>query len=257
MNTIDEKLAAFRKLLEIMDQLREECPWDRKQTNETLRNLTIEETYELADAVTENKPQEIMNELGDLMLHIVFYAKIGSEQDDFDIGDVINSLNKKLIYRHPHVFGEIKVKDHEDVKRNWEELKMREGRTVLGGVPVNLPAMIKANRIQDKVKAVGFDWEEKSQIWEKVNEELSELKKEVETGNIMGMESEFGDLIFSVINAARLYGIDPETALEKTNKKFIKRFNWLEKETRAMGKSLKEMTLEEMNKIWESAKEND
>jgi XTP/dITP diphosphohydrolase len=257
MNTIDEKLAAFRKLLEIMDQLREECPWDRKQTNETLRNLTIEETYELADAVTENKPQEIMNELGDLMLHIVFYAKIGSEQDDFDIGDVINSLNKKLIYRHPHVFGEIKVKDHEDVKRNWEELKMREGRTVLAGVPANLPAMIKANRIQDKVKAVGFDWEEKSQIWEKVNEELSELKKEVETGDIRGMESEFGDIIFSVINAARLYGIDPETALEKTNKKFIKRFNWLEKETRAMGKSLKEMTLEEMNKIWESAKEND
>jgi XTP/dITP diphosphohydrolase len=257
MNTIDEKLAAFRKLLEIMDQLREECPWDRKQTNETLRNLTIEETYELADAVTENKPQEIMNELGDLMLHIVFYAKIGSEQDDFDIGDVINSLNKKLIYRHPHVFGEIKVKDHEDVKRNWEELKMREGRTVLAGVPVNLPAMIKANRIQDKVKAVGFDWEEKSQIWEKVNEELSELKKEVKTGDVMGMESEFGDIIFSVINAARLYGIDPETALEKTNKKFIKRFNWLEKETRAMGKSLKEMTLEEMNKIWESAKEND
>jgi XTP/dITP diphosphohydrolase len=257
MNTIDEKLAAFRKLLEIMDQLREECPWDRKQTNETLRNLTIEETYELADAVTENKPQEIMNELGDLMLHIVFYAKIGSEQDDFDIGDVINSLNKKLIYRHPHVFGEIKVKDHEDVKRNWEELKMREGRTVLAGVPANLPAMIKANRIQDKVKAVGFDWEEKSQIWEKVNEELSELKKEVKTGDVMGMESEFGDIIFSVINAARLYGIDPETALEKTNKKFIKRFNWLEKETRAMGKSLKEMTLEEMNKIWESAKEND
>jgi XTP/dITP diphosphohydrolase len=257
MNTIDEKMAAFRKLLEIMDQLREECPWDRKQTNETLRNLTIEETYELADAVTENKPLEIMNELGDLMLHIVFYAKIGSEQDDFDIGDVINSLNKKLIYRHPHVFGEIKVKDHEDVKRNWEELKMREGRTVLAGVPVNLPAMIKANRIQDKVKSVGFDWEEKSQIWEKVNEELSELKKEVETGDIRGMESEFGDLIFSVINAARLYGIDPETALEKTNKKFIKRFNWLEKETRAMGKSLKEMTLEEMNKIWESAKEND
>ena len=257
MNTIDEKLAAFRKLLEIMDQLREECPWDRKQTNETLRNLTIEETYELADAVTENKPQEIMNELGDLMLHIVFYAKIGSEQDDFDIGDVINALNKKLIYRHPHVFGEIKVKDHEDVKRNWEELKIREGRTVLAGVPVNLPAMIKANRIQDKVKAVGFDWEEKSQIWEKVNEELSELKKEVETGDIMGMESEFGDLIFSVINAARLYEIDPESALEKTNKKFIKRFNWLEKETRAMGKSLKEMTLEEMNKIWESAKEND
>jgi MazG family protein len=257
MTTIDEKLKAFRKLLEIMDELRVKCPWDKKQTNETLRNLTIEETYELADAVTENQPVEIMQELGDLMLHIVFYAKIGSDNGDFDIGDVLNSLNKKLIYRHPHVFGEIKVNDHEDVKKNWEELKIREGKTVLSGVPVNLPAMIKANRIQDKVKAVGFDWEEKSQIWEKVNEELSELGKEVANGVQEKIEAEFGDLIFSLINAARLYGIDPESALEKTNKKFIKRFNWLEKETKAMGKSLKEMTLDEMNKIWESAKDYD
>jgi XTP/dITP diphosphohydrolase len=257
MNTIDEKLSAFRELLEIMDELREKCPWDRKQTNETLRNLTIEETYELADAVTENKPVEIMKELGDLMLHIVFYAKIGSQDGDFDIGDVIKSLNKKLIYRHPHVFGDVKVKDHEDVKKNWEELKMREGKTVLSGVPLNLPAMIKANRIQDKVKSVGFDWEEKSQIWDKVNEELSELKKEIEEGSMERIESEFGDLLFSIINAARLYSIDPETALEKTNKKFIKRFSWLEKESKTMGKSLKEMTLDEMNRIWESAKEND
>ena len=257
MNTIDEKLEAFKKLLEIMDELRIKCPWDRKQTNETLRNLTIEETYELADAVTENKPVEIMKELGDLMLHIVFYAKIGSDNGDFDIGDVLNSLNKKLIYRHPHVYGEIKVNDHEDVKKNWEELKMREGKTVLSGVPVNLPAMIKANRIQDKVKAVGFDWEEKSQIWEKVHEELSELGKEVADGVHEKIESEFGDLIFSIINAARLYEVDPESALEKTNKKFIKRFNWLEKKTKEMGKSLKEMTLDEMNKIWESAKDYD
>ncbi len=257
MNTIDKKLEAFKKLLEIMDELRVKCPWDRKQTNETLRNLTIEETYELADAVTENKPVEIMKELGDLMLHIVFYAKIGSDNGDFDIGDVLNSLNKKLIYRHPHVYGEIKVNDHEDVKKNWEELKMREGKTVLSGVPVNLPAMIKANRIQDKVKAVGFDWEEKSQIWEKVHEELSELGKEVADGVHEKIESEFGDLIFSIINAARLYEVDPESALEKTNKKFIKRFNWLEKKTKEMGKSLKEMTLDEMNKIWESAKDYD
>jgi XTP/dITP diphosphohydrolase len=198
-----------------------------------------------------------MKELGDLMLHIVFYAKIGSENGDFDIGDVLNSINKKLIYRHPHVFGDIKVNDHEDVKKNWEELKIREGKTVLSGVPVNLPAMIKANRIQDKVKAVGFDWEEKSQIWEKVHEELSELGKEVTEGDHQKIEEEFGDLIFSIINAARLYGIDPETALEKTNKKFIKRFNWLEKESRSSGKSLKEMTLDEMNKIWESAKDYD
>jgi XTP/dITP diphosphohydrolase len=257
MNTVDEKLAAFRELLEIMDQLREQCPWDRKQTNETLRNLTIEETYELAAAVIDNNPEEIKGELGDLLLHIVFYSKIGSEHNDFDIGDVIKGLNRKLIYRHPHVFGEITVKDHEDVKKNWEELKMREGRTVLEGVPVSLPAMIKANRIQDKVKAVGFDWEKKSQIWDKVNEELSELGKEIQSGDPIGIESEFGDLLFSIINAARLYDVDPETALEKTNKKFIRRFNWLEKEARTRGRSLKEMTLDEMNNIWESAKDFD
>jgi len=244
MNTLDEKLNAFRKLLEIMDELREKCPWDRRQTNETLRNLTIEETYELADAIIENNPAEIKKELGDLMLHIVFYAKIGAENQEFDIGDVINSLNKKLINRHPHVFSDTFVKDHEDVKRNWEELKMREGKSVLKGVPKSLPAMIKANRIQEKVRAVGFDWEEKSQ-------------KEVEKDNQDKIQSEFGDLFFSLINAARLYNIDPETALEKTNKKFIKRFNYLEKETLAKGHSLKKMTLDQMNEIWERSKDYD
>ncbi len=257
MNTLDEKLNAFRKLLEIMDELREKCPWDRKQTNETLRNLTIEETYELADAIIENNPAEIKKELGDLMLQIVFYAKIGAENQEFDIGDVINSLNEKLIYRHPHVFGDTVVKDHEDVKKNWEELKMREGNSVLKGVPKSLPAMIKANRIQEKVRAVGFDWEEKSQIWEKVKEELSELEKEVEKDDHHTIQSEFGDLFFSLINAARLYDIDPETALEKTNNKFIKRFNYLEKETLAKGHSLKKMTLDQMNEIWERSKDYD
>lgn len=257
MNTLDEKLNAFRELLEIMDDLREKCPWDRKQTNESLRNLTIEEVYELADAVIENHPAEIKNELGDLLLHIVFYAKIGSENNDFDIGDVIKSLTKKLIYRHPHVFGETVVKDHEDVKKNWEELKMREGNAVLKGVPKSLPAMIKANRIQEKVRAVGFDWEKKAQIWDKVREELAELENEVQKGDHNTIESEFGDLLFSIINAARLYDIDPETALEKTNKKFIKRFNYLERKTLAKGQRLKEMTLDQMNKIWEQAKDYD
>jgi XTP/dITP diphosphohydrolase len=257
MNTIEEKLDAFRELLEIMDKLREKCPWDRKQTNETLRNLTLEEAYELADAIIEDHPDEIKNELGDLMLHIVFYAKIGSENNDFDIGDVIKSLIKKLIYRHPHVFGETVVQDHEDVKKNWEELKMREGNSVLKGVPISLPAMIKAIRIQEKVRAVGFDWEKKSQIWDKVREELIELEDEIQKEDHHKIESEFGDLFFSLVNAARLYDIDPETALEKTNKKFIKRFNYLEKKTLAKGQLLKEMTLDQMNKIWEKAKDYD
>ena len=257
MNTMDEKLAAFRRLLEIMDELREKCPWDRKQTNDTLRNLTIEETYELADAILENNHDDIKKELGDLLLHIIFYAKIGSEKDQFDIADVINSLSEKLIFRHPHVFGEVHVNNQEDVKKNWEELKMREGRTVLGGVPDSLPAMIKSNRIQDKVKAVGFDWEENQQIWDKVNEEISELEEEVKNGDQEKIESEFGDLLFSVINAARLYDVDPETALERTNKKFIKRFNYLEKNTLSKGQLLKNMSLDEMNEIWEESKNYD
>jgi XTP/dITP diphosphohydrolase len=254
---MEEKLAVFQELLEIMERLRAECPWDKKQTNESLRNLTIEETYELADAVLEKDPNEIMKELGDLLLHIVFYAKIGSETGDFDIADIIKNLNKKLIYRHPHIFSDTIVNDAEDVKKNWEELKMREGKKVLEGVPSSLPAMIKANRIQEKVRAVGFDWDEKSQIWDKVREELGELETEVRNEDPEKTESEFGDLLFSLINAARLYGIDPETALEKTNLKFIKRFAYLERNTLRKGRSLKDMNLDEMNEIWEQAKDYD
>jgi len=252
-----EKLDSFRELLEIMDRLRAECPWDKKQTYETLRNLTIEETYELADAILEESQEDIKKQLGDLLLHIVFYAKIGSEQDAFDIADIIRTLNEKLIYRHPHIYGETVVDSADDVKKNWEELKMREGRMVLGGVPSSLPAMIKANRIQEKVRAVGFDWDERSQIWDKVREELGELEEEVKKDDREHTEEEFGDLLFSVINAARLYGIDPETALEKTNLKFIKRFNYLESNTITQGKSLKDMNLDEMNKIWDKAKDYD
>ncbi len=257
MNSKEEILVVFQELLEIMDRLRAECPWDKKQTNESLRNLTIEETYELADAILEENTDEIMRELGDLLLHIVFYAKIGSETGDFDMADIIENLNKKLVYRHPHIFSDVKVNDAEDVKKNWEELKMREGKKVLEGVPDSLPAMIKANRIQEKVRAVGFDWDEKSQIWEKVREELEELEIEVRNEDPENTESEFGDLLFSVINAARLYGIDPETALEKTNLKFIKRFGYLEENTIQKGHSLKDMNLDEMNKIWEQAKDYD
>lgn len=257
MNSMEEKLAVFQELLEIMDRLRVECPWDKKQTNESLRNLTIEETYELADAILEENSDEIMRELGDMLLHIVFYAKIGSETGDFDMADIIKNLNKKLIYRHPHIFSDTKVNDAEDVKRNWEELKIREGKKVLEGVPGSLPAMIKANRIQEKVRAVGFDWDEKSQIWDKVREELEELETEVRNEDQEKTELEFGDLLFSVINAARLYGVDPETALEKTNLKFIKRFGYLEKNTLRKGRSLKDMNLDEMNEIWEQAKDYD
>jgi XTP/dITP diphosphohydrolase len=254
---MEEKLAVFQELLEIMDRLRAECPWDKKQTNESLRNLTIEETYELADAVLQENPYEIMKELGDLLLHIVFYAKIGSETGDFDMTDIIRNLNEKLIYRHPHIFSDTKVKDAEDVKKNWEELKIREGKKVLEGVPGSLPAMIKANRIQEKVRAVGFDWDEKSQIWDKVREELEELETEIRNEDPEKTESEFGDLLFSLINAARLYGVDPETALEKTNLKFIQRFGYLEKNTLRKGRSLKDMNLDEMNEIWEQAKDYD
>ncbi len=251
-----EKLASIERLLNIMDELRAKCPWDRKQTFESLRNLTIEETYELADAILENDMEAIKQELGDLFLHLVFYAKIGSETNDFDIKQIADTISEKLVFRHPHVFGDTDVKGSPDlVKKNWEELKIKEGNhTVLGGVPESLPAMIKANRIQEKVKAVGFDWEEKSQIWDKVTEELKELKSELDKPDNEKIESEFGDLFFSLINAARLYDIDPETALEKTNKKFIKRFNYLEEKTTVSGKKLKDMTLDEMNDIWEEAK---
>ncbi|MBT3207167.1 MAG: nucleoside triphosphate pyrophosphohydrolase [Bacteroidetes bacterium] len=258
---MNKNLQAFDRLLQIMDDLRAKCPWDKTQTLESLRTLTIEETYELADAIISNNMTDIKKELGDLMLHIVFYAKIGSETKDFDISDVINSLCDKLIFRHPHVYGNTAVADAEEVKANWEKLKLLEKgevkNTVLSGVPKSLPALVKANRIQDKVRGVGFDWEEKEQIWEKVEEEFNELKQEILDQNQDNIESEFGDLFFSLINAARLYNINPENALERTNRKFIKRFNYLEKQTLTKGISLHDMTLEQMNKIWDDAKKYD
>jgi len=256
MHSTEEKLKAFERLLEIMDELREKCPWDREQTLESLRNLTIEETYELADAIMENDLNEIKKELGDLILHIVFYAKIGSEKGAFDIADVLHAINEKLVFRHPHVFGDRKVKDSEEVIGNWEELKMREGqRSVLSGVPVSLPALIKSHRIQDKARAVGFDWDEREQVWSKVAEEIAEVREEVAGGNEASkIEDEIGDLLFSIVNAARLYDVEPETALEKTNRKFIKRFRYLEDKARESGKSLKEMSLQEMEVLWQEAK---
>lgn len=252
---MEEKLASFKKLLEIMDELRAKCPWDKEQTFDSLRNLSIEEVYELADAIIEKNDDDIRKELGDVLLHIVFYAKIGSEKGSFDIKTVIDSLCEKLIFRHPHVFGDQKLSNSGEVKETWEERKIQEGnRSVLSGVPKSLPALIKANRIQDKARSVGFDWEKREQVWEKVEEELNELKVELEQNNKDEMEAEFGDLLFSVVNAARLYDIDPETALERTNKKFINRFNFLEENTIKKGRSLKSMSLDEMNEIWEKAK---
>ena len=244
MHTKKEKLKAFEKLIDIMDELREKCPWDREQTMESIRNLTIEETYELSEAILEQNYMKIKKELGDLLLHIVFYSKIGSESQEFDIGDVIDSLNEKLIFRHPHVFGEVKVRDAVNVKENWEELKIKEGNdSVLGGVPGGLPALIKANRIQEKVKAVGFDWNVREEVWDKVFEELSELRQVIISNDSNQIEEELGDLLFSVINAARLYNVDPESALERTNRKFIKRFNYLEEKTLKKGKNLRQMSL--------------
>jgi MazG family protein len=256
MHSKEKKLKEFERLLEIMDELREKCPWDREQTLDSLRNLTIEETYELADAIMDQDLDEIRKELGDLMLHIVFYAKIGAEQGAFDIADVLEGINRKLVYRHPHVFGDWKVKDAGEVIENWEELKMKEGhRSVLAGVPVSLPAMIKSHRIQDKVRAVGFDWEEREQVWEKVIEEIHEVKQELINGDDRArMEEEIGDLLFSIVNAARLYDVEPETALERTNRKFIERFRYLEKRALESGRSLKEMSLGEMDAIWNEAK---
>lgn len=253
-----KELEAFDRLLNIMNELREKCPWDRKQTMETLRNLTIEETYELADSILEGDMPEIKKELGDLLLHIVFYAKIADEKKAFDITEVIHSLCDKLVQRHPHVFGDTEVQDHKEVEENWEQIKMKEGyKSILSGVPKSLPALVKSNRIQQKVRGVGFDWDEKEQIWDKVREELSELEYEVRHNHPENMEAEFGDLLFSVINAARLYDIDPENALEKTNRKFIKRFQYLEDKTISQGQSLKNMNLDEMNAIWEKAKKED
>ncbi len=255
MNSRDLQLKAFDRLLTIMDELREKCPWDRKQTMETLRHLTIEETYELGEAILENDLEEVKNELGDLLLHLVFYAKIGSETQDFDIADVCNSICEKLISRHPHVYGDVEVADEEEVKQNWENLKLREGReSVLEGVPKSLPALVKANRIQDKVAGVGFDWEEPQQVFDKVKEELEELQQEVSADNKDKIEAEFGDVLFSMINYARFLKVDPENALERTNKKFIKRFKYIESKAKEVDKSLKEMTLAEMDVFWEEAK---
>lgn len=255
MNTRAQQLEAFNRLLDIMDDLREKCPWDKKQTFESLRHLTIEETYELGDAILDKNLEEIKKELGDLLLHIVFYAKLGSEEKSFDMADIANDICEKLIHRHPHIYGDVEVEDEEEVKRNWEKLKLKEGKkSVLEGVPKSLPALVKASRIQDKVKGVGFDWEEPHQVWEKVQEELEELQVEVQSGNQDKIESEFGDVLFSMINYARFLKVNPEDALERTNKKFIKRFTYLESKANELGKNLSDMTLAEMDVFWEEAK---
>ncbi|MDD2635284.1 MAG: nucleoside triphosphate pyrophosphohydrolase [Bacteroidales bacterium] len=256
---MDKRLQEFKRLLDIMDELREKCPWDKKQTNQSLRTLTIEEVYELAEAIAEENNNEIKKELGDILLHIVFYAKIGEENSSFNIAEVISGINEKLIYRHPHIFGNTKAQTAKDVEENWERLKLKEEtkKTVLGGVPNGLPALIKAHRIQDKARGVGFDWDEKDQVWDKVLEEYNELMQELKSGSQADIENEFGDFFFSIINAARLHGINPENALEKTNKKFIKRFNYLEQQTITQGKDLKDIPLKEMDAIWEKAKKWD
>jgi len=255
MSTRKEQLKALDRLLTIMDELREQCPWDRKQTFESLRHLTIEETYELADAILDKDHKAMEGELGDLLLHVFFYAKIGSESGAFDMATVANAISEKLINRHPHIYGDLEVADEEEVKKNWEQLKLKEGKeSVLSGVPKALPALIKANRIQDKVAGVGFDWEAPEQVFDKVKEELDELSEAVTLGQKQDIESEFGDVLFSMINYARFLGLDPEAALERTNKKFIKRFQYLETESAKDGKSLGKMTLEEMDEYWERAK---
>ncbi|MEO6883449.1 MAG: nucleoside triphosphate pyrophosphohydrolase [Bacteroidia bacterium] len=253
---MNDQLKAFERLLTIMDELRAKCPWDKKQTMESLRHLTIEETYELADAILDKDLKNIKKELGDVLLHIVFYAKIASETNAFDITDVINSLCEKLIHRHPHIYGDVKVENENQVKENWEKLKLKEGNTsVLGGVPLSLPSLVKASRIQEKVRAVGFDWDNADQVWEKVLEELDEFKHEVsENKSKEKMEAEFGDVLFSLINYARFMEINPEDALEKTNRKFIKRFQYLEKEAAKSNKILGEMTLAEMDVYWNESK---
>ncbi len=248
---------AFAELLDIMETLREKCPWDHKQTMESLRSLSIEEVYELGDAILKNDMQEVKKELGDLIMHIVFYALIGKEQQQFDMTDVLNEICAKLRYRHPHIYGDVKVENENDVLRNWEQLKLKEkGRhnKVLEGVPEALPALVKAYRIQDKVRGVGFDWKQKEDVWQKVQEELNELNVEVQRKDQEQMEAEFGDFMFAIINAARLYGINPENALEKTNKKFIRRFSYVEEKAHEVGKKLSDMSLEEMDEYWNEAK---
>ncbi|NLO70562.1 MAG: nucleoside triphosphate pyrophosphohydrolase [Porphyromonadaceae bacterium] len=260
-HTNEEKLAEFERLLDIMKRLRAECPWDREQTFESIRSNTIEETYELSDAILSKNMDLIKKELGDLLLHIVFYSEMGSETNDFDIYDVCKTINEKLIFRHPHVFGSEDVNgDTTKVLENWEALKLKEkdgNKTVLGGVPTSLPTLIKAFRIQEKAASVGFDWEYREQVWDKSKEEIAEFQAEVDMMDADRMESEFGDVLFSMVNAARLYDINPDTALERTNKKFIRRFNFLEAETISKGKDLKKMTLAEMDEIWEEAKKSE
>ena len=251
----DERLVAFERLLNIMDDLRAKCPWDKKQTMESLRHLTIEETYELGDAILNNDLQEVKKELGDLLLHIVFYAKIGSETNSFNIADVANGVCEKLIERHPHIYGDVQVNNEEDVKRNWEKIKLKEGnKSVLGGVPKSLPALVKATRIQDKAARVGFDWDNIDDVFAKIKEEIDELHAEVKAQKQSNIESEFGDVLFSLINYARFLKVNPEDALERTNRKFIARFQYLEEKATAQGKSLKDMTLQEMETYWQEAK---
>lgn len=252
-----EKLEAIGKMLDVLDILRVKCPWDAKQTNESLRANTIEEVYELSDAILSDSSDDLKKELGDVLLHIAFYSKIAEEKNDFDIADVADALREKLIFRHPHVFGEVRAENAAEVSQNWEQIKLKErggNKTVLAGVPTSLPSIIKANRIQEKVRNVGFDWDTKEQVWDKVKEEIQEVEAEIKAGNSQKMEEEFGDLLFSIINAARLYGVNPDSALEATNRKFIKRFNFLESKAKDLGKPLKEMSLEEMDEIWEQAK---
>jgi XTP/dITP diphosphohydrolase len=256
---MDERLIQFERLLKIMDELRAQCPWDKEQTFDSLRHLTIEETYELSDAILEKNPDEIRKELGDLMLHLVFYAKLGEEAGSFGIADVLKGINEKLIGRHPHIYGDVKVNTATDVKDNWEKIKLAEGReSVLEGVPMSLPAMVKAYRIQDKVRGVGFDWDNVSQVWEKVEEEIAELKHELANGaDTLKTEMEFGDLMFALVNYARFIDVNPETALERTNRKFISRFKFLEKAVNSEGKNLHDMTLAEMDVYWDKAKEQE
>lgn len=246
---------SFLALVKIMDELREQCPWDKKQTIQTLRPLTIEETYELADAITDNDWKGVKEELGDIMLHLLFYAKIGSEQQQFTLQEVLEGISAKLIHRHPHIYGDVKVQDEEDVKRNWEKLKMKEGKkSVLGGVPTSLPAIVKATRIQEKAKQVGFEWDNKEDVWKKVEEEMGELQEAIQTKSQEDVEEEFGDLLFSLANYARFLQVDAEGALEKTNKKFIRRFQEMESIALANGKDLSSMTLDEMDQIWNQVK---
>ena len=258
MHTREEKIEAMGKMLDVLDILRVKCPWDAKQTNESLRTNTIEEVYELSDALVADDNENIKKELGDVLLHIAFYSKIGEEKGAFDIADVADALREKLVFRHPHVFGDATAENATAVSQNWEQIKLKEkggNKTVLAGVPDSLPALIKANRIQEKARNVGFDWDTKEQVWDKVKEELNEVETEIKSADQEKLENEFGDLLFSVINAARLYGVNPDNALEKTNRKFIKRFNYLEAKAKEAGKSLKEMTLAEMDAIWEEAKQ--